>query len=70
MYIVKIYVQHIRKSCELSLIKDDPTILFEDNVACIAQITWGYIKNDKIKRIPPKFFYTHELQKRSDVDIQ
>ena len=33
-------IQHIRESCGLSSIKGDPTILFEDNVACIAQITW------------------------------
>ena len=29
-------IQHIRESCGLSSIKDDPTILFEYNVACIA----------------------------------
>ena len=28
-------IQHIRESCGLSFIKDDPTILFEYNVACI-----------------------------------
>ena len=54
-------IQHIRESCELSSIKGDPTILFEDNVACIAQITGCYIKGDKTKHILPKFFYTHEL---------
>ena len=54
-------IQHIRESCGLSSIKDDPTILFEDNAACIAQITWGYIKGDRTKHISPKFFYTHEL---------
>ena len=52
-------IQHIRESCELSSIKGDPTILFEDNIACIAQITWGYIKGDITKHISPKFFYTH-----------
>ena len=54
-------IQHIRESCGLSSIKGDPTILFEDNAACIAQITGGYIKGDKSKHISPKFFYTHEL---------
>ena len=34
-------IQHIRESCGLSFIKDDPTILFEDNATCIAQITGG-----------------------------
>ena len=54
-------IQHIRESCGLSSIKGDPTILFEDNVACIAQITGDYIKGDKTKHISPKFFYTHKL---------
>ena len=31
-------IQHIRESCGLSSIKGDTIILFEDNVACIAQI--------------------------------
>ena len=35
-------IQHIWESCELSSIKGDPKILFEDNVECIAQITGGY----------------------------
>ena len=47
-------IQHIRESCELSSIKGDPIILFEDNVACIAQITGGYIKGDRTKHISPK----------------
>ena len=31
-------IQHIQELCGLSSIKGDATILFEDNVACIAQI--------------------------------
>ena len=54
-------IQHIRESCGFSSIKSNPIILFEDNIACIAQITRGYIKGDKTKHISPKFFYTHEL---------
>ena len=57
-------IQYIRESYGLSSTKDSQTTLFEDNVACIAQITEDYIKGDKIKYISPKFFYTHELQKR------
>ena len=63
-------IQHIQESCGLSFIKGDPTILFEDNVAYIAQITEGYIKGDRIKHISPKFFYTHELQKSGEIDVQ
>ena len=54
-------IQHIRESYGLSSIKGDLTILFEDNTVCIAQITGGYIKEDKTKHISPKFFYTHVL---------
>jgi len=40
----KIYIQHIRESCGLFLMKDAPTMLFENNGACIAQNTGGYQK--------------------------
>ncbi|WJZ95457.1 hypothetical protein VitviT2T_014227 [Vitis vinifera] len=63
-------IQDIRESYRLSSIKGDPTILFEDNVACIAQIIGGYIKRDRTKHISPKFFYTHELQKSGEIDVQ
>ncbi|RVW71587.1 Copia protein [Vitis vinifera] len=63
-------IQHIRESCGLSSIKGGPTTLFEDNAACIAQITGGYIKGDRTKHISPKFFYTHELQKSGEIDVQ
>ena len=63
-------IQHIRESCGLSSIKNNPTVLYEDNAACIAQIKRGYIKGDQIKHISPKFFYTHELQKDCEIDVQ
>jgi hypothetical protein len=31
-------IQHIREKCGLSTINDSPTILYEDNAACITQI--------------------------------
>ena len=54
----------------LSFIKGNPIILFKDNIACIAQITWCYIKGDRTKHISPKFVYTDELQKSNEIDIQ
>ena len=54
-------IQHIWETCGFSSIKNNPTIIYEDNVACIAQIKGGYIKGDRSKHISPKFFYTHEL---------
>ena len=63
-------IHHIQESCGLSSVKDKPTILFEDNAACIAQIKGGYIKEDRTKHISPKFFYTHELQNNGEIDVQ
>ncbi|BBG93793.1 NAC domain containing protein 25 [Prunus dulcis] len=37
-------IHHIRSTCALPSTTDTPTILNEDNAACIAQITGGYIK--------------------------
>lgn len=45
-------------------------ILYEDNAACIAQLKGGFIKGDRTKHILPKLFYTHELQKNGDNDVQ
>ena len=64
------WVQHICENCGLSSIIKSPTILYEDNVACITQIRGGYIKGDRNKHIAPKFFYTHELQKSGNIDIK
>ena len=47
-----------------------PTILYEDNVACIAQLKGGYIKGNRTKHISPKFFFTHDIQQNGDIDIQ
>jgi hypothetical protein len=59
---------HIRKSCGFSIV-DTPTITYEDNAACVAQMQTGYIKNNMTKHISPKFFYTHELQKEGKMNI-
>ena len=48
-------IQHIWESYGLSSIKGNPIILFEDNIAYIAQIKKGYIKRDRTKHISPKF---------------
>ena len=63
-------VHHIRETCRLSFNRGSPTILYEDNTACIAQVKGGYIKGDRTKHISPKFFFTHELQKKGDIDVQ
>ena len=63
-------IQHIRESCGLSSIKNNPTVLYEDNAACIAQVKGGYNKGDRTKHISSKFFYTHELRKDGEIDVQ
>ena len=63
-------VQHIRESCGISSDKEAPTIMHEDNAACIAQLKDGYIKGDRTKHILPKFFFTHDLQKSGDIIVQ
>ena len=45
-------------------------MIYEDNAACIAQIKEDYIKGDRTKHISPKFFSTHDLQVRGEVDVQ
>ena len=63
-------IQHIKKLCGLSSIKNKPTVLYENNVACIAQVKGGYIKGDRTKHISPKFFYTLELQNNGEINVQ
>jgi len=62
-------IQHIQEECGLESIKGSPTVLYEDNAACIAQIKEGYIKGDRTKHISPKFFSTHDLQKNGLIDV-
>jgi hypothetical protein len=45
-------------------VRRKPTIIYEDNTACIAQITRGYIKGDRTKHLAPKLFFAHELNTR------
>ena len=53
----------------MSFNKEVPTTLYEDNVACIVQLKNGFIKGDRTKHISPKFFFTHDLQKKGDIDV-
>jgi hypothetical protein len=63
-------IQHIRHTCGLSSGEMIPTIIYEDNTACIAQLKEGYIKGDRTKHILPKFFFTHDLQKDNTINVQ
>ena len=39
------------------LVQDNkPTVIFEDNVACVAQVGVRFIKTDRVKHICPQIF--------------
>ena len=63
-------ISHIQSICQMTPVNSSPTIIYEDNAACVAQVRGGYIKGDKTKHISPKFFYTHELQESKQVDVK
>ena len=63
-------IRHIRSTCDLPSVTNVPTILYEDNAACIAQIKGGFIKSDRTKHIAPKFFYTHQLEKNHEIEVR
>ena len=46
---------------------ESPTIIYEDNAACITQMQTGYIKSNITKHISPKLFYPHELQQTGEI---
>ncbi|GJT03068.1 hypothetical protein Tco_0824237 [Tanacetum coccineum] len=46
-----------------------PTIIYEDNAACVAQMKESYIKSDRTKHIPPRYFaYTQDLIKDNQIE--
>ena len=61
-------INHIIQSCGIGTI-ETPTIIFEDNSACVTQMESGYIKSNMTKHIIPKLFYPHELQKNGESEI-
>ncbi|XP_056697869.1 uncharacterized protein [Spinacia oleracea] len=62
-------IQHIKEYCGISIGKEAPIVIYENNATCIVQLKEGYIKGDRTKHILPKFFFTHELQKNNDVQV-
>jgi hypothetical protein len=59
---------HIQVSCGIEPI-ESPTIIYEDNAPCIAQMQSCYVKSNATKRITPKLFCPHELQVNRDISI-
>jgi hypothetical protein len=48
---------------------ESPMIIYEDNVACVAQMQTGYIKTNYTKYISLKLFYPHELQDHGKISM-
>ena len=48
--------------CGIRSTMEEPTCIYEDNVACAEQMKQGYIKGDNNKHISPKFFYNQQQQ--------
>ena len=69
-YWLRSMIHHIWNSCGLPSKTDNPTIIHEDNAACVAQMKERFIKGDKTKHISPKFFSAHELQKAKVIEIR
>ncbi|XP_056698491.1 secreted RxLR effector protein 161-like [Spinacia oleracea] len=63
-------ISNIQEGCGMNSVTENPTIIYEDNTACIAQVTEGYIKGDRTKHISPKLFFTHDLQKEGTINVQ
>jgi hypothetical protein len=61
-------VNHILTSCGIGSL-ESPTIIYEDNAACVVQMETGYIKSNITKHIAPKLFYPHELQQHGEINI-
>jgi hypothetical protein len=61
-------IDHKQKLCGICAI-ESPTIIYEDNAACVAQMQIGYIKINYTKHISLKLFYPHELQEGGEISI-
>jgi hypothetical protein len=61
-------IDHILISCGIDAI-GSPTIIYEDNSACIAQMQMEYVKTNYMKYISLKLFYPHQLQESGESSI-
>ena len=47
------------------------TIIFKDNVACVAQVGEGFIKSDRVKHISPQIFgFIQELIQGKQIEVK
>ena len=61
-------INHIEQPGGISSMKT-PTVIYEDNAACVTQMQTGYIKSNMTKHIAPKLFFPHELQESREINV-
>ena len=60
----------ISQQCELNQ-SMEPTVIHEDNAACVAQVTGGFIKADRTKHISPQIFgYTQDFIEAEKIEVK
>jgi len=60
----------ITEQCGLAQ-DNKPTVIFEDNAACVAQVGAGFIKTDRVKHISPHLFgYTQDLVETKQIEVK
>jgi hypothetical protein len=61
-------INHTHEVCGIGSLESS-TIIYTDNVACVAWMQIEYIESNIIKHIASKLFYPHELHKRQGINI-
>jgi hypothetical protein len=60
----------LAKQCKLGE-QFKPTVIFEDNAACVNQMNMGFIKANRVKHISPHIFgFTQYLIESGQIDIR
>lgn len=60
----------LNQQCKLK-IADRPTIIYEDNSACVRQMSSGFIKADRTKHVSPHIFgFTQDLMDQKQLEIK
>ena len=51
-------------------LSEEPTVIHEDNSACVSQVAAGFIKADRIKHVDPQIFsFTQDLIQSSQLHV-
>ena len=62
--------EFLAKQCKMNQ-KFKPTVIFEDNAACVAQMNTGFIKANRVKHISPHIFgFTQDLIETCQIEIR